>query len=840
MFLFSPLCSIETVRCNLRIGCLVQQLGNNKLRNKRAPVNVLLIELPFDVASAWYYETPGYNLAPDELNYPISPASLNDGDIKFSPNGTTLAVTYSRNKEQSVNFYDYNAKPSPSQPSSRMATESATTMLAYAPDNSRLVTFSEHSIQLWNSSNRKDPLLLKKWEKGSNVKTIEEKPRNLAYDPKGKTFATCSRKARLEIFDVASQELIRSVDLRPQCATFPNCFGNNKDKPNVQYGGGTGCFVAYTADGKEVVTAVGEQNVKIWSIADGSLVQTLEHTYNHPDPSKIRKNQGDKMVDGELSILMGGLSAAWRAGGIGPVALSLDGKRMATGSNVDGAIYLWNITKTNGQGSGKKYALITIFTKTIDNIPANCRSHRCPLSDAAFSPDSNVLMTSWYHPSGVTTSLDAWAVGGSKASDFKLLRAWPVPVRRWSRLAWSVDGSIVALRTAEGVKLIQAGPCKRTQSFSKRVCNTFDLKKGTNRALRTSGRAYHDAAKPFGIDETYVLAPLEWDALETVPSMGSIEDIEYDVRSGDENMPLPDGLFMKTENGDIQVAGNGDPCKEFTLSVGNERTCASTGGCDGYTDPAKYVTPFFAVDSKAYKIAAKTVSRVIPSTGKLEDITYVMDAVSGNDADLPANLFLLENKIADAFMKMYDMSPEDRKSLGKKAGDMLVKFQKEDAGKTYNVRMSMEDAGGAKVALETISFAVRYRDTDEEMGPAALKLNGPGNDGCYNNGTMYEPEPINEFDNSYLCKCKEPSASCDADSEGDFTGPNCNVKDTTRAEVCAATAAEAATEAAASASETARAKKSLTGAIAAAVSVVMLVLVGFAAKRYYTYWLSIQ
>lgn len=255
-------------------------------------------------------------------------------------------------------------------------------------------------------------------------------------------------------------------------------------------------------------------------------------------------------------------------------------------------------------------------------------------------------------------------------------------------------------------------------------------------------------------------------------------------------------------------------CKAFVVSKGAARERIDT---KLYTDPSSNITPFFAVGD-TYRISPLSMLEkgTTPSQGDAADISYEISCTSA-DGTSPNQFAVRAND-----------------------GDVLITFAAPDANKTFTMRTTVVDAGDAEVALENISFAVRYRDTDEEMGPAALKLNGPGNDGCYNNGTMYEPEPINEFDNSYLCRCKAPSASCDADSEGDFTGPNCNVKDTTRAEACAATAAEAATEAAASASETARAKKSLTGAIAAAVSVVMLVLVGFAAKRYYTYWLSIQ
>eukprot|EP00729_Bicosta_minor_P015243 gene15243-4222_t len=445
----------------------------------------------------------------------------------------------------------------------------------------------------------------------------------------------------------------------------------------------------------------------------------------------------------------------------------------------------------------KQVFVINLNDYSVKTVDASKSPNKDNIATAVdWSPDGTTFVTGY----SKTGALDLW-----DATDLSLMHTFDrgdgQSNPRCTGAKFSPSGEkLISSYMDSTIRVWQLAKCKQHQSFADGSCKTFTLDVDPTRASSESTYSVNytdpESTEFMAVGQTYYIAPKTILRDTTVPSVGSVSDFRYRLSSGDPQQELAEGLFMKSKNGQIQASfDETDAGSTYKIAI----HVLDAGG-DTYR-----ISPLSMLEKGT-----------TPSQGDAADISYEISCTSA-DGTSPNQFAVRAND-----------------------GDVLITFAAPDANKTFTMRTTVVDAGDAEVALENISFAVRYRDTDEEMGPAALKLNGPGNDGCYNNGTMYEPEPINEFDNSYLCRCKAPSASCDADSEGDFTGPNCNVKDTTRAEACAATAAEAATEAAASASETARAKKSLTGAIAAAVSVVMLVLVGFAAKRYYTYWLSIQ
>lgn len=306
-----------------------------------------------DVASAWYYDTPGL----------IMKASGNLGGIgtAFAPDGNTFAA--STKDGNTVDFFHVSdGKEANSKAESYMSLNIGVSnaILAYSPDGSKFASFGKSAagIRLWNTT---DYTHLHDF-KGLNVNV---RPRNLKFSPNGETIASCSEDARLEIWGVETHALIRSVDLRP-CEFYPKkdrpephsrgCFwkgnltsGRKENRYIGIVGNHPGCYIAYTPDGQQIATSVGEQNFKVWDIKTGALLNTVEHTSTHPDIHNqlTSQDQGfgkcnnpDVPCPFSQTLLRGphgGSVGGDGNGGVAALDYSPDGKYMMSGSNSDGS-----------------------------------------------------------------------------------------------------------------------------------------------------------------------------------------------------------------------------------------------------------------------------------------------------------------------------------------------------------------------------------------------------------------------------------------------------------------------------------------------------------------------
>ena len=550
-----------------------------------------------DVASAWYYDTPGLTMKASGTPGVIGTA--------FAPDGKTFAA--STTDGNTVNFFHVSdGKEAKSKAESYMPLNIGVSnaILAYSPDGSKLASFGKSAagIRLWNTA---DYTHLHDF-KGLNVNV---RPRNLKYSPNGETIASCSEDARLEIWGVETHALIRSVDLRP-CEFYPNkarpngrgCFwmGNltTQDKENKYVGtiGHPGCYIAYTSDGQQIATSVGEQNFKVWDIKTGALLNTVEHTSTHPScksnpdapcPPHISQNHMCSSVPCQLLRLDFGGSRDESDklpvpgnGGVAALDYSPDGKYMMSGSNSDGSIYLWGLTKTTA--SKTAYTLLKLNTLNFDTPDNGCFGHRhCDVSILLFAPDSMHGVSffgttrKWTKPmdSGRKFRTQMWnVIGSSKSEHLQLARTFYDELSP----AYSPTGNHIGTSSVQGVhaavKIFRVAPCLRSQSFRQGRCHTFVVAAGKERVARDllSGRKYRDPSEFFGIDEPYIIAPLEWskDDSETSDGTGTTDEVEYSVRSESDDASLPQGLFVKTLNGDIQVQfSKSDLNKNYSVVV---------------------------------------------------------------------------------------------------------------------------------------------------------------------------------------------------------------------------------------------------------------------------------
>ncbi len=137
--------------------------------------------------------------------------------------------------------------------------------------------------------------------------------------------------------------------------------------------------VAFSPNGKQVVSGSGDQTVRLWDAATGAALQTLEgHTYSvtsvafSPNGKQVVSGSGDKTVrlwDAATGKALQALEG--HSGWVNSVAFSLDGKQVVSRSD-DETVRLWDAA------TGKAL-------QTLEGHSA--------VSSVAFSPDGNLLPT---------------------------------------------------------------------------------------------------------------------------------------------------------------------------------------------------------------------------------------------------------------------------------------------------------------------------------------------------------------------------------------------------------------------------------------------------------------
>lgn len=231
--------------------------------------------------------------------------------------------------------------------------------------------------------------------------------------------------------------------------------------------------IALSSDGKLLATAAKDNTIKLWRLADRSLLHTLRgHTRTilclqfTPDGRHLLSGGADTTVrmwrvnDGQLERLWDAEHAPdWHTGWIQALAISPDGKILATGSR-DTTIKLWDLAKGN---------LLQTLWGHEDMVTALAFSPKEPYLLASGSTDGSVRL--WdvrkgkptvtfpplgYNPMALAFTPDGkfLAIGGYFSMGIRVMD-W----KTGKQVAWSggMEGNVWAMAISSDGRLIAAG-----------------------------------------------------------------------------------------------------------------------------------------------------------------------------------------------------------------------------------------------------------------------------------------------------------------------------------------------------------------------------------------------
>jgi WD40 repeat protein len=249
-------------------------------------------------------------------------------DLELSPDGKQLAVGGGEPSQTgTVLFYDAAA---PARPVSKLAGHSDVVYaLAWTADGKRVATASfDKTVKVWDLPAAMPALTVPALTVPAlTVKDHTDAVLAVAFSPDGKTLVSGGRDHSVKVFDAATGKSLRTLT------------GHDQD---VQ-------ALAISADGKSVISSGREPGLRWWDLATGKLTRNqgghgnsvfeVRRSVDGKQLLSVSQDQTVRLWDGDS----GGQQKAYSSNGdpLFCAALSPDGKRVAAGS-WNGLLRLWD------------------------------------------------------------------------------------------------------------------------------------------------------------------------------------------------------------------------------------------------------------------------------------------------------------------------------------------------------------------------------------------------------------------------------------------------------------------------------------------------------------------
>lgn len=253
--------------------------------------------------------------------------------IAFSPDGCWLAAA---GNDRVLRLWDCRRSP-PELMRTIEADEEGLTALAFSPDSRRLA-FGNAAVEIWTIEDDGKATL------DFIIDGLHEPPGTIAFSPDGKSLAIA-----MKIILEENARSVRIYDLSNREPVLVKSFGDSVYE------------LAYSPDGKRLVTGDFSANIQLWTLDDapikeptflghhwrgnlGGLVRSVAFS---PDGKTVIGSGGDANIKAwDVSRPEPRELAAWDIeecqGRDNSIVFSPDGKTIASGGD-DGAIYLWDI-----------------------------------------------------------------------------------------------------------------------------------------------------------------------------------------------------------------------------------------------------------------------------------------------------------------------------------------------------------------------------------------------------------------------------------------------------------------------------------------------------------------
>jgi WD40 repeat protein len=338
--------------------------------------------------------------------------SYDYGTVAYSPDGKRLIhVCVSRYRaESSSTMTVWDAQTGRELLTQK--TDGQVTTVAFSPDGKRLVTGAGRPMVSGSLINR----AIRVWdaETGQELYSLKGhalQVNSVAFSPDGSRLASASADGTVKVWDATTIPEARAIPdgiLSPDGKHLALAVGNEVKVWDTQTGretptltGHTGRVqsVAFDPDGRRLVSAAADRTVKVWDTQTGRQTLTLTgHTGPvqsvkfSPDGRRLVGAATDRTVKvwdaqtgHELRTFKGFAGpdddSDSVAGGMGPVAVSPDGRRVASGHSV-------------GVGTGPKTAWTTevkVWDAQSGREVVTYKGNVGPINSVVFSPDGKRL-----------------------------------------------------------------------------------------------------------------------------------------------------------------------------------------------------------------------------------------------------------------------------------------------------------------------------------------------------------------------------------------------------------------------------------------------------------------